>query len=1469
MSLGQESLAVKFDPDEPRDEAGRWTDGGGGSDGGGARTHPGEGYSKHAWVDDKGVIHTSNVYDAQRALFEDRKVELKQLKQVSTLIQRLGETAAEMAEHGETAPVFNLCNVSIPGTNLFCAESKGIPRVEMPVIPAKRTKDFIKYLRSEGYKIKKDSERADHLRATQNEISGAKVAASMARIDKEGFYKRLAISREDYILDGHHTWAGQLGVDARDGSLKGDKHVKVYRIDISITKLLEEANKWTKEQGIVKKPASEAPKKDYAHISLREAAQLLDAETYQRFADVAYRFFAANGHLAQLDDVMITLPVMARAREREDTEIELWPEKGENEDDFMDRCVGELTICIGDRAETVCADKWESSLELGKKGFVTLSMLSGDLALAPCGTSCLGCRGTQTKFDPDEPRDEYGRWTTGGGGGGGGVSDGGGKFDVAKVEAKTKTNVEAAAKAALERGVKPLPGSQATHPNTIAPRVPTGKPKKGAARSPLVYGQPNLEAMKLDQERYEHGIDLFKNTEDYPNFRKDELSGTVDQNARTIIDHAKSNLKFLYGMADKSTTVWYDGARALVDDRAKLWGFNDASIAAVYAALSPTKDWDQNVHIGDMLMRVYKTQQDHRWDKKMEDTAKRVWLENTKPKTRERNQAIIDIVRGKTLGELTDPAEKGLWIRTYEEAYGSRQYRVVQPNGALGPLAKTKTGKPREVVWQSLPSLTMAVEALEANGDRDKISDTLAGAIGDQPAHKIRSFYNNILDPHAGNGDVTIDTHAVGAALLRPISNQSIPVLHNFGDAGSGNSKITGLGGTYPVYEQAYQEAAKELGIEPRQLQSAVWVVKRSMFTKKNKSELEAVWQEYQQDHKMTLAQVQTKVAAIMNRGSGASDEEDDEQRNYETDEEGGRRGDARELHRLRLSGRDGVDGGAGARAAGGSAGLESLRSERGGDGAEEVAWRDWDEGKHPRAPAGSPEGGQFTSEGGGSAPSGPAPKLPSVADVAPYKGRRDDVHPDDGKKIYDKRVDPQYLTKSPRLKDVTEVTSGLNKRGNYYQRQWGRRDAKGNLVIIEVDRKGRISSPDWFTLDKDPFEETVKLDRPEPRTPDEPRLLISEQPNQEKLDAWNKQLTDRQEELNQAGKTGEHEDDQLNGMQLALSAYSQEDQKNLDAERSGINVRYDLDNKLLAAAYTDIIHKPTGDVAKIAYFGALDPDAFMHVVNDITERFGQKVNLIEVQRWKDDPSLPLWEQAGFKQREGQAGLTNLSAVMLEKRFAPDAPSFEHSPVPVYVGEGTGGVFKSQLASGIAAIPPRTAEAIAGAGIMIRAGSRMTAQDMAPDLKGVHPRGWPAGTTWDSCEGMFNRGEKALYVTETYRPIGKKEFVPSRRIAGCLLHESGHALDAALDYPSANSKQFIEAYEEDVRRIPNSAKRGLRYFLQKGKAGRSETFAEVFSHHGMPGANGVDVRPFFPSVSQLVKNAMIRGVWLEGVGNVG
>src|SRR5262245_35474987 len=124
-------------PREPggSSEGGQFTSGGGGDGGGGGEEkpsggHPGKGYSKDAKVIN-GVIHTSNVYDAARALYEGKKVNLTQKRSVSTLIAHLGRISQRMIASGGKAPTFNLCDVTVEGSNLFCVESKGIPRISM------------------------------------------------------------------------------------------------------------------------------------------------------------------------------------------------------------------------------------------------------------------------------------------------------------------------------------------------------------------------------------------------------------------------------------------------------------------------------------------------------------------------------------------------------------------------------------------------------------------------------------------------------------------------------------------------------------------------------------------------------------------------------------------------------------------------------------------------------------------------------------------------------------------------------------------------------------------------------------------------------------------------------------------------------------------------------------------------------------------------------------------------------------------------------------------------------------------------------------------------------------------------------------------------------------------------------------------------------------------------------------------
>lgn len=270
------SQVKKYDPDEPRDERGRWTVGGGGGEPP-ANDRVGIG---NTTIDENGKYHTDDVETAAWALANGHEVELNQPRQVSTLLDKLAKMADDAAARGEKAPNINLCNVSVAGTNLFCADAHGIERVKMPQLKqvptpgskadtlpknskgeADVTSQFVESLKSGGYKVESGTESAAYLRSTQNELVGTQVGG-MVRAIREGKLsvdkEPLIVSRDNYIVDGHHRWAAAVGVDLLDNKL-GDVSMPVLRVDAGIIELLARAKKFAGDWGLPQKAAKRAP----------------------------------------------------------------------------------------------------------------------------------------------------------------------------------------------------------------------------------------------------------------------------------------------------------------------------------------------------------------------------------------------------------------------------------------------------------------------------------------------------------------------------------------------------------------------------------------------------------------------------------------------------------------------------------------------------------------------------------------------------------------------------------------------------------------------------------------------------------------------------------------------------------------------------------------------------------------------------------------------------------------------------------------------------------------------------------------------------------------------------------------------------------------------------------------------------------------------------------------------------------
>jgi hypothetical protein len=325
----------------------------------------------------------------------------------------------------------------------------------------------------------------------------------------------------------------------------------------------------------------------------------------------------------------------------------------------------------------------------------------------------------------------------------------------------------------------------------------------------------------------------------YPNYRESERAKTPAQKLDRLVRHMVDNLVWLHNQVPASTRqrskLWYDGANRIARSMSRKYELTLAQSSGILATLSPQKDWFMNVSLGERVASIMAERQNFRWSKDMTATASLIYADA-------KYQEGVSAISGKSLADLDGDAYlQAMWLRTYDQAHNSSSFGIVSPEGESLAVAKAKAGDPAKVAWGGNSTIAKAISILN-NGTADNISRQL----GNQ--HKVRNFFNNILVPNSGNGHVTIDTHAVAAALLRPLSGNSLEVAQNFGGA---SNAITGLQGTYALYEEAYRRAAESLGLLPRELQSITWEAIRGLYTpsfkkqSKNVDSIDKIWNQF------------------------------------------------------------------------------------------------------------------------------------------------------------------------------------------------------------------------------------------------------------------------------------------------------------------------------------------------------------------------------------------------------------------------------------------------------------------------------------------------------------------------------------------------------------------------------------------------------------------------------------------------
>ena len=225
---------AEFNPDQARDDTGKWTSGGGGTfkDPGGFE------HTGITWKQDTDPVTgrpipivANSVEEAVAMIHEGKVVEVADVTTAHTVIGRLAEIANEAKAAGREAKDYDLCQVSVAGSNLFCAQSlrneqypTGVPRLEMPQLGGtpvpgseadKLPKDkdgkvdgsavFMHHLQSIGMRTEHDSVPAADLRASQRELIGSKVGGMMNAKGYDPGKVPIFVSSDNYVCTDTET----------------------------------------------------------------------------------------------------------------------------------------------------------------------------------------------------------------------------------------------------------------------------------------------------------------------------------------------------------------------------------------------------------------------------------------------------------------------------------------------------------------------------------------------------------------------------------------------------------------------------------------------------------------------------------------------------------------------------------------------------------------------------------------------------------------------------------------------------------------------------------------------------------------------------------------------------------------------------------------------------------------------------------------------------------------------------------------------------------------------------------------------------------------------------------------------------------------------------------------------------------------------------------------------------------------
>ena len=150
--------------------------------------------------------------------------------------------------------------------------SKGIARKDMPQIADKHHDDFIKSIRDSGILVKFKTINPKLLKPTQKEFSTDGIMRNLGKISTGTKKPPVIISKDGYIMDGHHRWAAHVNAG---------KELKVAEIALDSKTLLKRMHDYEKV----------SYKDIYNEAFLEESCDLITRRQMKEFETLVDRLF--------------------------------------------------------------------------------------------------------------------------------------------------------------------------------------------------------------------------------------------------------------------------------------------------------------------------------------------------------------------------------------------------------------------------------------------------------------------------------------------------------------------------------------------------------------------------------------------------------------------------------------------------------------------------------------------------------------------------------------------------------------------------------------------------------------------------------------------------------------------------------------------------------------------------------------------------------------------------------------------------------------------------------------------------------------------------------------------------------------------------------------------------------------------------------------------------------------------------